>query len=324
MKVLVTGANSLLASNTILELVNAGIPVRGFIRDPSKFLLPPNHLIDLVSGDLADLAAVEVATEGCTHVIHIAALTEQDEYDYSKYRKVNVHGTRHVLMAARKHRVQRIVFVSTANTLGYGTLVEPGNEQHPMKEPFTNSLYALSKKEAEDVVKKFSNELDVVTVHPTFMLGAYDARPSSGKIITMVYNKRLIFYPPGGKSFVHVQDVAFGIINALTKGRRGDRYLLANENLSYKEFFLKVSKWFTRNPVLIPIPSWILLPLGYFGNLLRLTGMRTSLSLTNMKILCITSYHDNTKATQDLDVIFQSTDCAIEASVTWYKEKGIL
>ena len=58
------------------------------------------------------------------------------------------------------------------------------------------------------------------------MLGAYDTKPSSGKIILMGLNKKLLFHPPGGKNFVHVRDVAKGLISCLEKGKNGERFVL--------------------------------------------------------------------------------------------------
>ena len=81
------------------------------------------------------------------------------------------------------------------------------------------------------------NEIEVVVVNPSFMIGAFDSKPSSGKIILLGLNKRFILCPPGGKNFVCVRDVSKGILAALKEGTNGEAYLLANSNMPYIHFF---------------------------------------------------------------------------------------
>ena len=54
-----------------------------------------------------------------------------------------------------------------------------------------------------------------MTVCPTFMIGAWDSRPSSGRIILLCYGRRVMFHPLGGKNFVAAGDVARGIVAVL-------------------------------------------------------------------------------------------------------------
>ena len=64
------------------------------------------------------------------------------------------------------------------------------------------------------------------------MVGAYDTKPSSGKLLLSGYRKAVMPVPKGGKSFIHVADAAVAIVNALTRGTSGQRYLLTGHNLS--------------------------------------------------------------------------------------------
>jgi nucleoside-diphosphate-sugar epimerase len=294
------------------------------LRDSRKFLLPVNPLIELVLGNVEDRASVDQALIGCTHVIHAAALTAQNETDYNRYHAVNVLGTENVWKASQRAGIKKFVFVSTANTLGYGTVDMPGNEGNLMRAPFLRSLYAQSKKAAERLLTEGSPDTAAIIVHPTFLLGAYDAGPSSGKILTMIYNKRFVLCPPGGKNFIHVQDAAKGVVKALMEGRPGEKYLLANENLSYREFFDLASNFLPRKPKLVPIPRWLLKPMGYAGDFLRSLGLRTSVSSVNMAILGIHNYYDNSKARKKFQIEFQSTRTAIEEAIRWFEENRMV
>jgi len=323
MLVFVTGASGLLGANTLAVLARQGIPARGFLRDKRRFPLASADGIELVEGDITDAASVLRAMRGCTHVIHTAALTRQDEFPAAYYR-VNVEGTRHVAAAARQCGVKRVVWVSTANTMGFGSKRQPGHESMPISEAFRKSPYAHSKWLAEEWVARHAADLNGVTVNPAFMLGPYDAQPGSGKIIHMAWNKRLLWCPPGGKNFVHVQDVAQALVAALHKGVRGERYLVGNENLTYREFFAHVARHATVRPRVVPVPAWLLRVAGRVGDVLRTLGVRAALSSANAHILCVQNFYSNAKSVHELKVSYRSTDHAIRDAVAWWKEQGVL
>ena len=84
-------------------------------------------------------------------------------------------------------------------------------------------------------MKEYNQYVETITLCPTFMLGPYDSKPSSGRIILMGYRRKLIFYPPGGKTFVAVQDVARCPVAALSKGAPGKEYLPFGANMADKD-----------------------------------------------------------------------------------------
>ena len=219
--------------------------------------------------------------------------------------------------------VQKFLFVSTANTLGFGNTAFLGSEKAPKLYPFTRSFYAQSKLEAEDYLLKNGKNTDVIIVNPTFMIGAYDSKPSSGKIIFWAWKKKLIFYPKGGKNFVHVEDAANGIVKAVENGKNGEKYLLANQNLSYKEFFKKVNRITRQNPIMIPIPNKLLSFLGLIGDGLRKLKIKTDLCSAHMKALQIYNYYSNQKSIKELGVQYQPIDKAIEDAVQYFIENPV-
>lgn len=323
MKILVTGANGMLATNTILYLLGKGYLVRGMLRDRQKLQINPSPRLEIVTGDLLDLPAVEKAVKGCSCVIHIAAFTAQDEFRYKSYEKVNVTGSLHLLAAAEKHRLKRFVFVSTANTIGHGTQKRPGREGMPPTPPFTQSLYARSKLAAEQELLKRARRTAVVIVNPSFILGPYDAKPGSGRILLMGLRRKLVFYPPGGKNFVNAKDVVKGIEAALRSGEHRAIYLLTGENLSYREFFEKLARVSGRRPRLIPIPSWLMSLAGTVGELLRRMGFRTPISRTNMKILSVSNFYTSQKAQRELGLRFRPIEQGIREALEWFEKEVI-
>lgn len=196
--VLITGANSLLGTHTICELLSAGYAVRGLLRCLGSYVGVEDPALELVEGEFTDRETLRRAMHGCDYVVHCAAKTGQSG-SYDSYEQVNVTATERLVELASECGVKRVVNVASANVFAYGTKGQPGDETRSMAAPFTESAYARSKFEALQRLEHFRNQVEIVTVCPTFMIGAWDSRPSSGRIILMGYGRRIVFCPPGGK-----------------------------------------------------------------------------------------------------------------------------
>ncbi|RLJ32888.1 nucleoside-diphosphate-sugar epimerase [Chryseobacterium sp. 7] len=321
-KVCVTGATGLLGTNVILKLLQNGYSVIALVRKKSSWLGEENENLKLVEADLSSDISAHLIHIDC--IIHIAAETRQNLISYDEYKKVNYEAVVNLFTHAELMGIKKFLFVSTANTLGFGNTAFWGTEKAPQIYPFIHSFYARSKLAAEDYLLKNRKNVEVVIVNPTFMIGAYDSKPSSGKIIFWAWKKKLVFYPKGGKNFVHAEDAAIGILNAVENGKNGEKYLLANENLSYKEFFTKVN-WVThQNPVMIAIPDMVLSFLGLIGDGLRKLSIKTDLSSSNMKALQINNYYSNQKSVEELGIQYQPIDKAIEEAVQYFIKNPVI
>ncbi|MEM9687448.1 MAG: NAD-dependent epimerase/dehydratase family protein [Bacteroidota bacterium] len=316
-KVLITGITGLLGTNLSLILLEKGYSVIGIARAPKKYKAPLSPHLKLIKKELCDDFSSEL--KGVDYVVHIAANTAQNNIKYATYFNTNTLATKHLYEQACRHQVKKFIFISSANTLGFGSEFHTGNENCEWKYPFKSSFYAQSKKEAEDWLLKNIQKTAVIILNPTFMLGAYDTKPSSGKIIQMILGKKIIFYPPGGKNFVYVNDVAYGIINSFYHGKNGEKYLLCNENLSYKTFYKKVCNSATQSSFFIKVPKFVLFLLGYLGDFLRYLHIRTVLSKPNLHALTIYNYFSNGKSIKELNMRYTPLDIAIKATINYFE-----
>lgn len=317
--IFVTGVSGLLGTNVVNLLLENEFKVKGLVRHPHKYIGKKSKNLQLITGDLLD--DFTGLLDNVDYVIHIAALTSQNSSDNSKYWEINSLATKRLFHSATISNVKKFIYISTANTIGYGTKNKLGMEINPIREPFSKAIYAQSKKSAEDFLLFNKQKTQVVIINPTFMLGAYDTKPSSGRIILMSLNKKLVFYPPGGKNFVHVEDVAKGIMKSIETGQDGEKYLLANENLSFHDFFIKVNKIVGQTPIMIPLPKYLLIFIGFLGDIITRLNIKTDLTSTNMRMLCVNNYYSNKKSRKKLHVDYQPIDKAISDAVTYFKHK---
>lgn len=319
--VFVTGANGLLGTNLVLQLIKEGYCVYALVRNKKNFFDSNLKNLTLIEGNLSDSKKLAIQIKSCQYVVHIAANTSQKLLKLQDYYDTNVLGVQNIIDACIENQIQKLIYIGTANTYGYGNETNLGREEYPMKYPFTKSLYALSKNQAQKIVDKATQKLNITTISPTFMLGAYDSKPSSGRIILMAMNKRFVVYPSGGKNFVHVSDVANAIIKAFSLKHSGQKYILANENISYKDFYKKVVSLNNQKTTLVPIPNFLLRFVGLLGDFIRLIGIKTDISSANTKVLTINNFYTNIKVKQDLDITFTPIEKAINDSLKYFDKK---
>ncbi|MGY0407160.1 MAG: NAD-dependent epimerase/dehydratase family protein [Polaribacter sp.] len=322
--VLITGASGLLAINTITQLLNNNYKVIGLLRNKNKFPLKQNDNLQLVIGDITKPDSYEKYVKMSDIIIHIAAITDQNIIAYETYKKVNVIATKMVLDIAIQQQLKTFIYVSTANSFGFGGLSNLGDENKPIKTPFDKSLYAKSKLEGQKLVlesAKKQNTTKIIVTNPTFMIGGFDTKPSSGRIILSAYKKRILFYPPGGKSFINVKDAAKGLVNSIELGKHGEAYILSGHNLSYLEFYKKVTKQLNQKSTFVKIPKTVLLGIGYVGNLLRFLGIKSDISLTNVKTLCVANFYSNKKAVSQIKLKQNPIEEGIIDAIDWFKLK---
>jgi len=324
MKILVTGANGLLGHHVVFELLKRKHEVRIIVRSTQNIYFDLNQ-VEVFEGNFTDANQLKGAALGCDGIIHIAAVTATDLLHYEDYRKVNGAGAWTITEVAGQLSIKKIVFVSTANTIGFGNPTQLADETCAVQFPFTESFYARSKVEAEQIFIKYANQSDnhVVIINPTFMIGAFDPKPSSGKLILMGYRKRLMTIPGGGKNFVAVSAVARATCNALTNGKNGERYLASGVNLSFAEFYKLQSRVGGYNQFLIRIPEFLLILVGKVGDWIRKCGIKTEVCSMNLRQLMIQEYYSNTKAKQQLALPDTELETAIREALDWFYPKPI-
>lgn len=229
---LVTGATGLVGNNVVRLLGARNQPVRALVRpgaDPRPLAGLP---VEVVSGDLGDAASLVQACRGAGGVIHAAGYVQLGRRNLPLYREINVEGTRRVARAAREAGL-RMVHVSSVDALGCGTPAQPADEQTPLTQNVPCN-YVITKREAEAaVLEEAARGLDACIVNPGFMLGPWDWKPSSGRMLLAVARGVALLAPKGWFSVCDVRDVAEGILAAFERGRSGQRYILAGENMTY-------------------------------------------------------------------------------------------
>ncbi len=320
-RVLLTGATGLLGSNVAAQLLASGYDVTAIVRKESNLKALDGIDCQLVYAKLTDVSELESAFPGSDYVVHCAARTKQLPNKFESFKSVNIDATASLIVLSEKYKIKRFVLISTANCFINGNMKSPGDESGEFAEWLKNSGYAFSKYIAQEMVlnEVIQNDFPAIVVAPTFVIGERDANISSGKLLLQAYNKRWAFYPSGGKSIVEARYAAEAIVNALKKGNIGECYLLAGENLTYREIYSIIIKRSSKKTKLIHIPDWFFSTLS-FVLLFFEKGLNISLPLSsaNLKLLCLDNYFRNDKAVESLNLKRTDAEIAINKALDWY------
>jgi dihydroflavonol-4-reductase len=165
-----------------------------------------------------------------------------------------------------------------------------------------------------------NKELFTVCVNPSTIYGFADAKKGSRSNQIKVAQGKLPFYTTGGVNVVSVDDVTDGIILALEKGRNGERYILANENVTINELFRMIAKSAEKSAPEKHLPTFLLHIAGWIGDRLK-----KGLSSENAYTASMYHWFDYSKAKKELGYQPQKTaQQAIDDSVSWMKQNGYL
>ncbi len=158
-RALVTGGGGFLGKAIVERLLQRGLRVRSFARGEYPELRALG--VEVVRGDLGDDEAVDRACAECDLVFHVAAKAGL-EVQPADFERINVLGTKNVIVACRKHAIARLIFTSSPSVVFAGVDQSGVDESAPYPTRFL-AHYPRTKALAEQLVLS-ANEAALATV----------------------------------------------------------------------------------------------------------------------------------------------------------------
>jgi dihydroflavonol-4-reductase len=286
------------------------------------------HLdIDWRDADLDDTAGLTRAFADCATVFHCAAAVTVVRDVSPAMHAANVTGTANVIEACVRAHVPRLVHTSSVVAIALTDNGIPSDETATWNfDRFgLEDAYSITKRDAEDLVRKNLSRLDAVIVNPAYMIGPLDARPSSGRLIIEVIRRRVPGTTPGINNFADVRDVARGMIAAWQRGRRGERYILAGHEMSYGEFFHLVARVARVKPPRFAVPWPIAYAVGKVGDLMERMHREPLANSVQMRFAFTDKFRfASDKAAKELGYTISPLEPAIRDAIRWFEENGKL
>lgn len=346
---LVTGATGFVGGHLLRQAAAAGHPLLALARPSSA----RGHLDDLDlawhTGDVTDPASVDAAASALaargraegrpTWLVHGAAVISYATGVGPLQQAVNVDGTRHVLDAAERHGIDRVLLVSSVVTVGVAADAEAAlDEDAPFADvarvtgrPYV-SEYMRTKRAGEDLALaraaawEAGGGPELVVVNPGAIFGEAPTPSNTAQVFRRVEGSLLgRVAGPGSLSVVGVEDVARGILLALERGRTGRRYLLTDENLRLEELLRRIQRVLRpagpQPGLLRPGPrAWRAL-VGATRLLDRVKPLHV-VTPTALELLALHFRFDSTRARTELGWTPEPFDDVLENTATWLRRIG--
>jgi dihydroflavonol-4-reductase len=216
---------------------------------------------------------------------------------------INIDGVKVVAEAALKANIKRFIHVSSVHALSDDPKNEVINEQRALAVSSKYFDYDRSKALGElallEVVKC---GLNAVIINPTGFIGPYDYEPSIlGSSIMKYFKNKILPFIGGGFNFVDVRDVAKALINSMTLGVSGERYIVGGEWLSSRQMVEKIIEVRGFKGLKVRMPIFLVLFSYYFQWISwKLFGTKILYSNQSVAHLKAHRYIDDSKAREIL------------------------
>jgi dihydroflavonol-4-reductase len=261
MRALVTGATGKVDHSIARALLERGDEVHVLVRNPGRASsqLPPG--VEAIRGDVTEPATVEQAAAGCELVFNAMGLPEQWFADPDIFERVNARGTETVVRAAAAAGARRVVHTSTIDVFH----AEPGTpfDESQVADYPKGTAYERSKQHAERLALAAAAEtgVELVIVNPAAVYGPGPLGSASvelGLLRPVVEGRRAAvpLLPPGGLPMVYSTGLATGQLLAAARGVPGERYILCDGQMSFRELAETAVRLAGRGrvPAVLPVP----------------------------------------------------------------------
>ena len=245
MRILITGAAGFIGSNFLYYWLRKHPKDKVRVIDALTYagnietIKPVLKKIDFIEADITDRPKVKKAMKGVDAVVHFAAESHVDRSIFvpDLFWKTNVDGTLILLEEAHKAKVPRFHHVSTDEV--YGELPLNSKERFTEETPYAprpDNLYAISKAEADKIVMEFckKTKMHITISNCSNNFGPYQFPE---KYIPILVTNLIDGYkaPVHGdglnvRDWIHTEDHSKAINLILSKGKRGEMYLVGSEN----------------------------------------------------------------------------------------------
>ena len=314
---LVTGATGFIGSHLIGTLLKKNRKVRALVR---KDLTLKHRNLEIFRGDLLDFDSLKKATKGITIVYNTAGMLGGD-VSFSELFSANVTTTENLIKASISNGVKRFIHLSSVAAMGKAR--EKANEKEECM-PITD--YDKVKDEAEAVLQKYTNQIEIIILRPTMVYGPGEIRNKS-KLFQLIQKGyfRIIGNGENQMSLLYIDNLIDAILLSALKGKCGETYIISDEKpYTMNEFTYAIAKELKiKNPNHIPIPLAKSAALFF-----------TFASIVNIKPLLTFDRIDNLTSDHSFDISKAKKELGyrpkiglaegIKRTVKWYKKKGIL
>jgi len=314
--VLVTGGSGVVGREVVRLLVDEGRHVKALARSQAAADVVQGLGAEPVEGDILDFPRLVDVMNGAEVVYHVAGMNAMCVTSIEPMRYVNVEGTRNVIRAAAAASTRRVVYTSSAVTLGEarGTV----GSEITMHRGWFLSSYERTKYEAEQVAFGEHVGVEVVAVNPSSVQGPGRVT-GTGKLVLAVASGKLPVIIDTTVSIVDITDAARGHLLAEANGVPGERYVLSGFSISTRDAIDLLAGVSRKRPRIVRVSSSLLKAGGWLVQTL-VPGRPFCAEMA--KVLSFGHTYDGSKAARVLGLTYTDPHETLDRTIAWFRDAG--
>lgn len=325
MHTFVTGGTGFVGSWLVDRLLKDNHHVDLLVRKPEKYTKKHPNL-NVMKGDVTSPDSLQQVDEKTDVIFHLAGLVAYKKKERAQMEKVNVQGTKNIVEICKTKKINKLIHMSSTCAVGVSY-----DGKNPLTEKsdynirkFNFGYFETKRKAEEHVIEQCQKGLlNASIINPSTIYGAGDAEKGSRNVQLKVAQGKFPIYTNGGVNIIGVRDVVDCLIKAVDKGKNGERYIIAGENILIKDLFSTIANYSGQKAPHILLPNWALKTLGLIGDIFTFFGKGFPVSSENAKISTYYHWFDSTKAQKELGLTPLPATTYIKESVDWVIENKL-
>ena len=322
-KILITGGTGFLGAEIVRRLIDNGTrDLRVMASSVPEWMTDSG--VEPMLGSVTSRVCVAAAVENVSVVLHLAGRVSRNNNDAAAMNKVHVEGTRLLCEAAKEAGVRTIVLASSSGTIAVSEVPEEIDETYsqPVDVISRWAYYSSKFYQERTALENFDGDgRKLVILNPTLLLGPGDDRLSSTKVVLDFLGRKIPYCPNGGLSLVDNRDVAGAFINAIEKGRHKEKYLLGADNMTFADFFGRLSRLSGVSAPMLRVPKKIAVAgAGIIDSVFRNWNKTSPIEPGEVEQAEYYWYLDSSKAEEELGFVPRDTQETLQDTISYVRK----
>lgn len=317
-KIVITGASGHIGYHVSKQLLGLGHDVSLLIRkenpntDDLKSLGAKIHFVNLLQP-----VTYEKLLKNADVLFHLASENTTETKNEERIIENTFGLTKTVLEAAIEMKVKTIIYTSSVVVLGRSSdkniLINEKNKTGYFESPYVKGKF-LAEDYCDQLIR--NSPVDIRRLYPSWVIGKNDVKLTPPHRIIKNYVKNgQRFYFKGGISVASVDEVAKAHVNAWLIGKPNEKYVVAGENISFRDFYELLARHSGKKIPGLFIPKWILYSASLAGKIIL--GNKNPVDPRYVKsVIGNYSWYDSGKAKKELGYDPPASEQILKAAVT--------
>lgn len=322
-KILITGGTGFLGAEIVRRLTDAGARNLRVMASRVPDWMKESG-VEPMLGSVTSRENVAAAVANVSVVLHLAGKVSRNNDDAAAMNKIHVEGTRLLCEAAKVAGVQTIVLASSSGTIAVSEDPEEIDETYPQPVDVISrwAYYSSKYYQERTALENFDGDgRKLVILNPTLLLGPGDERLSSTKVVLDFLGRKIPYCPSGGLSVVDNRDVAKAFINSIEKGRHKEKYLLGAGNMTFADFFGRLSRLSGISPPMLRVPKKIAVAgAGIIDSVFRNWNKTSPIEPGEVEQAEYFWYLNSAKAEEELGFVPRDTQETLQDTITYLRK----